>query len=183
MPYTNRDGGQRVARPGELLRWQLGRHYDNRPRTPATGVPVPFVPNDGMLLRHAAEDALTWIGHAAFLLQLEDSSSLIDPVLSPSLGAMVQRNHMNAATLKRPGATLEPARHHRYQHQLAGGFVIERGGIRVYHAAPRISWRCTGVHSSSPTRICVNHRNCCAIDGNGKTASRRSWRFPQSARH
>lgn len=128
MRYTNRDGSQRIAGVGELLRWQLGLHEEKRPRTPATGVPVPFIANDGARLRHATQDALTWIGHASFLLQLGGGSVLVDPVLSPSLGGMVPRNvppgldwnalprridavlvthnhrdHMDAPTLKRLG--------------------------------------------------------------------------------
>ena len=203
MRYTNIDGSQRIAGLGELMRWQLGLHDEKRPRTPATGVPIPFVPNDGMLLRHAARDALTWIGHASFLLQLGGSSALIDPVLSPSLGGMVQRNvppgldwnalpkridvvlvthnhrdHMDAPTLKRLGPdpvyviphgmgswfrrsglkrvvemqwwqsetiagldiTFVPAQHWSRRGitdtntSWWGGFVIERGGIRVYHS-------------------------------------------------
>jgi len=203
MRYTNRDGSRRVAGLGELLRWQLGLHEERRPRTPATGVPIPFVSNDGARLRHAAQDALTWIGHASFLLQLGGSSALIDPVLSPSLGGMVPRNvppglnwsalpkvidvvlvthnhrdHMDAPTLRRLGPgpvyvvphglgawfqraglkrvvemqwwqteviagltiTFVPAQHWS-RRGIAdtnaswwGGFVIECGGIRVYHS-------------------------------------------------
>jgi len=203
MRYTNRDGRQRIASLGEVARWQLGLHDEKRPRSPATGVPVPFISNDGSLLRDATKDALTWIGHASFLLQLGGKSALIDPVLSPSLGGLVQRNvppglnwnalpkkidvvmvthnhrdHMDVPTLKRLGAdpvyvvphglgrwftrngfkrvvemkwwqqenieglniTFVPAEHWSRRGLTDtntswwGGFVIEHGGIRVYHS-------------------------------------------------
>jgi len=149
MRYTNRDGSQHVAGVGELLRWQLGLHEEKRPRTPATGVPVPFVANDGARLRRATQDTLTWIGHASFLLQLGGSSLLIDPVLSPSLGGVVPRNvppgldwnalprridavlvthnhrdHMDAPTLKRLG----PDPVYVVPHGLGGWF--RRAGLK-----------------------------------------------------
>ena len=203
MRYANRDGKQHAAGLGEVLRWQLGLHDEKRQRTPATGVPVPFVGNDGSLLRAARHDTMTWIGHASFLLQLGGSSALIDPVLSPTLGGVIRRNvppgldwnalprkidvvlvthnhldHMDAPTLKRLGPdpvycvpqglgnwfrraglgrvvemqwwqresiagldiTFVPAQHWSRRGLTDinaswwGGFVIERGGIRVYHS-------------------------------------------------
>src|SRR5690606_17318968 len=75
-----------------LLRWQLGLHDEKREKTPSTGVPVPILDNDGSALRGAKHNALTWIGHASFLVQLGGVSALIDPVLSESLGPGLKRN-------------------------------------------------------------------------------------------
>jgi len=93
MQFHNRDGRTRVASLKDVFKWQTGWHDERRPRSPATGIPVPFVHNDGSTLRTAERDSLTWIGHASFLLQLGGKSLLIDPVLSPSLGPVDVSSH------------------------------------------------------------------------------------------
>jgi L-ascorbate metabolism protein UlaG (beta-lactamase superfamily) len=128
MRYSNIDGRTVGGSLLRVLRWKAGWHDEQRPRTPATGVPVPVRSNDGRGLRRAASDALTWIGHASFLVQLGGASALIDPVMSPALvGGLIPRNvapglswaalpkidlvlvthnhrdHMDAATLRRLG--------------------------------------------------------------------------------
>lgn len=125
--FSNLDGNADVADLVDILRWQLGFHDERRPRAPATGVEVPVAFNDGSAIRRATTDALTWIGHATFLVQLGGRSALIDPVMSQRLGPVVLRNvppgldwpalpkidvvlvthnhrdHMDAPTLKRLG--------------------------------------------------------------------------------
>ena len=204
MPrYRNVDGSDMPHGPRTMLKWKLGLHPTERwGRTPATGVPVPAVDNDGRALAGSKMDALTWIGHASFLIQLGGKAMLIDPVMSTSLGGVVRRNvapglswaalpsidivlvthnhrdHMDAATLRKlgpdpvfvvpqgmrtwfersglkrvvemdwwqqeevegVGVTFVPSQHWsrrglRDQNQtLWGGFVLERGGLRVYHS-------------------------------------------------
>ena len=93
MRYSNLDGHTAGGSLLRLLRWKAGWHAEKRPSAPMTGVPVPAVANDGRELRKAAADALTWVGHASFLVQLGGSSALIDPVMSPALvGGLIPRN-------------------------------------------------------------------------------------------
>ncbi|MGK2914280.1 MAG: MBL fold metallo-hydrolase [Porticoccaceae bacterium] len=202
MKYTNLNGKGSTASLRRLLKWQLGLHEETWPRSPSTGVPVPAVANDGRALRKATRDALTWIGHASFLIQLGGKSALIDPVLSQALGGVVKRNmapglnwpalpsidvvlvthnhrdHMDMPTLNKLGAdpvyvvpqglgryferaglrrvvemgwweqrdieglniTFVPAEHWSRRGLFDvndswwGGYVIERGGLRVYHS-------------------------------------------------
>ncbi len=146
--FSNLDGTANVADLVDVLRWQLGFHDEKRPRTPATGVPVPAVDNDGRALRHATKDSLTWIGHASFLIQLGGRSALVDPVLSDRLSAVIPRNvapglawsalpeidvvlvthnhrdHMDAPTLKRLGP--DPV----YVVPRGLGLWFERAGLR-----------------------------------------------------
>lgn len=203
MRYTNLDGHKVGGSLLRVLKWKAGWHGEKRPSTPMTGVPVPAQANDGRALRRAAADALTWVGHASFLVQLGGSSALIDPVMSRALvGGLIPRNvapgldwqalpridlvlvthnhrdHMDAATLRRLGpdpvyvvpqglgrwfvraglrrvvemawwqreriagmdVTFVPAEHWSRRGLLDtneswwGGYVIERGGLRVYHS-------------------------------------------------
>lgn len=223
-PFFNLDGSSNPAGLSRILKWQLGLHDEKRPRAPATGVSVPAVSNDGKAIRRATQDALTWIGHATFLIQLGGTTALIDPVMSDRLSGMVRRNvapgldwpalpkidvvfvthnhrdHMDAATLKRLGpdpvyvvprglglwferaglrrvvemdwwqeeeieglhVTFVPSQHwsRRGLSDMNatwwGGFVIERGGLRVYHSGDTawfdgfalIGERCGEIHAS-----------------------------------
>lgn len=223
-PFFNLDGSSNPAGLSRILKWQLGFHDEKRPRTPATGVSVPAVSNDGKAIRRATQDALTWIGHATFLIQLGGKSALIDPVMSHRLSGLVRRNvapgldwpafpkidvvlvthnhrdHMDAATLKRLGpepvyvvprglrtwferaglrrvvemdwwqeeeieglhVTFVPSQHwsrrglQDMNSTWWGGFVIERGGLRVYHSGDTawfdgfslIGERCGEIHAS-----------------------------------
>jgi L-ascorbate metabolism protein UlaG (beta-lactamase superfamily) len=203
MRYSNLDGHEAGGSLLRLLKWKAGWHDEKRPPTPMTGVPVPVLANDGLALRKAVADALTWVGHASFLVQLGGSSALIDPVMSPALvGGLIPRNvapglgwqalpridlvlvthnhrdHMDAPTLRRLGpdpvyvvpqglgrwfaragmrrvvemawwqreriegldVTFVPSEHWSRRGLLDkneswwGGYVIERGGLRVYHS-------------------------------------------------
>jgi L-ascorbate metabolism protein UlaG (beta-lactamase superfamily) len=92
MRFQNLAGEDRIAGLGDVLRWQLGLHDEKQPRSPRTGVDVPVVRNDGLALLGAKRNALTWIGHASYLVQLGGRSALIDPIFSQSIGPGLVRN-------------------------------------------------------------------------------------------
>lgn len=200
--FANLDGSSEVRGFSDVLRWQLGMHDEQLPKSPGTGVEIPVVSNDGRALQRARKDALTWIGHATYLVQLGGVSALLDPVMSKRISGLIPRNvppgldwpalpkidvvlvthnhrdHMDAPTLRRLGSdptyvvprgmggwfrraklarvvemdwwqqeeveglnvTFVPAQHWS-RRGLAdqnkswwGGFVLERGGARVYHS-------------------------------------------------
>ena len=81
-----------------ILKWMLGWHDEARPKSPSTGVLVPYHYNDGKVLKKSNHDTLTWIGQASFLIQLGGKNILIDPVLSSSLG-WYKRNSPPGLTL------------------------------------------------------------------------------------
>ncbi|NLC24778.1 MAG: MBL fold metallo-hydrolase [Oxalobacter sp.] len=91
MRFTNLKSNFRKPETSHVLRWMLGLHNEKRPKAPATGVPVPFVHNDGKQLKKGDKDTLTWIGQASFLAQLAGINILIDPVMSMNIG-WIRRN-------------------------------------------------------------------------------------------
>jgi len=202
MRYSNLAGNSHASSIARILRWKTGLHGEKRPPSPITGVAVPTVQNDGRALRKATADALTWIGHATFLVQLGGTSALLDPVMSPVIAGLIPRNvapgltwpalpkidlvlvthnhrdHMDAPSLKKLGpdpvyvvprglgkwferaglrrvvemawwqreeiaglrVTFVPAEHWSRRGLFDvnaswwGGYVLERGGLRVYHS-------------------------------------------------
>ena len=200
--YANIDGNAYPASLLRVLRWKLGLYGNARPASPRTGVEVPAMQNDGRALRGAMKDALTWIGHASFLVQLGGASALIDPVLSRRIAGFIPRNvapglgwpalpridlvlvthnhmdHMDGLTLRKMGSdpiyvvprglgywfrregmprvlemdwwqqeevagmrvTFVPAEHwsrrglNDINTSWWGGYVLEGGGVRVYHS-------------------------------------------------
>ncbi|HTQ77960.1 MAG TPA: MBL fold metallo-hydrolase [Burkholderiales bacterium] len=200
--FANLGGNAYPASLLRVLRWKLGLYGGRRSPSPRTGVAVPAVQNDGRALRAASKDALTWIGHASFLVQLGGASALVDPVMSPRIAGFIPRNvapgldwaalpkidlvlvthnhmdHMDGPTLRKLGpdpvyvvprglgywferagmprvlemgwwqqeevagmrVTFVPAEHWSRRGlkdintSWWGGYVLEGGGVRVYHS-------------------------------------------------
>ena len=123
--FQNIDPSPNFRGVKDVLRWQLDMGPEPRRRSPRQA-PVPFVANDGKALAGAPRPALTWIGHATYLLQLAGASVLTDPIFSSRLAVIARnvppgvafealpqidvvtvshnhRDHMDAPTLRRLG--------------------------------------------------------------------------------
>jgi L-ascorbate metabolism protein UlaG (beta-lactamase superfamily) len=154
MAFRNLDGSLGGKGFGEVLRWKLRlgsppEARDHLRDESSKLVAAPRVENDGALLRDATRPALTWIGHASFLVQLGGVSALVDPVLSdrivtvkrlvppglslasmPKLDAVLvthnHRDHMDAASLEALPRDL-----HVIVPRGLGAFFSKRGFARV----------------------------------------------------
>lgn len=83
--FQNLDGSQINKDVLDLVRWKLGK----KPRIDrAIDLPAPVVPNDGQAVARAERPALTWLGHATYLVQLGGLSILTDPMLSERMFAI-----------------------------------------------------------------------------------------------
>ena len=95
LRYLNLDGtGPRSG--GEVFRWAVVDRLTGRRRSAPPGASVPRVSPDLAKLSRppvAGEGVrLTWLGHASWLVQAEDTSLLIDPVLGERISGVVRRN-------------------------------------------------------------------------------------------
>lgn len=114
--FKNLDGSVNPHGVGTLLRWKLGLH--DGPRFPAAAEPakVPFVANDGATLRNAKTPALTWIGHATYLVSLGGRSILIDPVFSARLALLPRQVPPGLARADLPKLDLVCITHNHRDH-------------------------------------------------------------------
>lgn len=87
--FRNLDDVPHQRSISNVLRWRYERLQERKPI--GKGAPAPLVENDGSALAGARRDALTWLGHASWLVQLERTSLLIDPVLLARIAVTVPR--------------------------------------------------------------------------------------------
>jgi L-ascorbate metabolism protein UlaG (beta-lactamase superfamily) len=92
--FVNLDGSE----PHELsavLKWAVVDRLLGRRRAADVSRPAPSVPADLARLQRPPRPGeparVTWIGHASWLVQLDDVSLLVDPIFSESLGPGVRR--------------------------------------------------------------------------------------------
>lgn len=118
MRFLNLDGSG--PNPGNaVFRWAVLDKLAGRRRKSPSGATMPFVvPDLALLATPPAEGArITWIGHASFLIQLDGTSLLIDPVFSRRISGIISRNvpaALQPAQLPRIDATL--ITHGHYDH-------------------------------------------------------------------
>src|SRR2546430_15002542 len=104
-----------------VLRWAvLDRIRGRRRRSPATAA-VPSVVPDVERLRippaAGQPGRITWLGHASWLVQLDGTSLLIDPVFGERISYVIRRNGpapLRPAQLPRIDRTL--VTHNHYDH-------------------------------------------------------------------
>src|SRR5467141_3622014 len=134
MPrFANLDGsGPNAGRM--VFRWAVvDRLNGRRRRTPPTAA-VPAVAPDPALLATApapGEPArITWLGHASWLVQLDGTSLLIDPVFGERISYVIRRNGpapLRPAQLPRIDRTLVSHNHYDRPSVLAAGAPVLTG--------------------------------------------------------
>lgn len=73
-----------------LLKWRIEHIRSSNAKN--KNLPgAPYLHNDGALLQGAKKNALTWIGHASWLVQLAQKSFVIDPILSERIAMTIPR--------------------------------------------------------------------------------------------
>jgi L-ascorbate metabolism protein UlaG (beta-lactamase superfamily) len=119
----------------DVLRWKLG--LGDGPRSPPAPAraPVPQVPNDGRALAGAERPALTWVGHATFLVQLAGVSVLTDPILSPRIFRIARNVPPGLAWEALPRIDAVVVSHNHYDHLDAP--TLERLGSAPAYFVPR----------------------------------------------
>jgi L-ascorbate metabolism protein UlaG (beta-lactamase superfamily) len=96
--FRNLDDAPHHRSLSGLLRWRFERLKSATPI--GRGAPAARVENDGRALAQARHDAITWLGHASWLVQLERTSILVDPVLFERIALTIPR-------LVAPGLTVD----------------------------------------------------------------------------
>ena len=118
--FLNLDGSGPNA-PSAVFRWAVLDKLAGRRRKSAPSVEVPWVKSDAARLARPpapGEPArLTWLGHASWLVQLDNVSLLIDPIFGQRISYVIKRNGpapLAVRDLPRIDATL--VTHGHYDH-------------------------------------------------------------------
>jgi L-ascorbate metabolism protein UlaG (beta-lactamase superfamily) len=95
LRYLNTDGsGPRPA--GDVFRWAVLDKLQGRRRSSAARAEVPHVAPDLEILSKPPKVGegirLTWLGHASWLVQVAETSLLVDPVLGERISGFIRRN-------------------------------------------------------------------------------------------
>jgi len=141
MTYSNLDGSVNTKTLRDLLRWKLDLGEERRkPRDPLLDRPAPSVHNDGSAILRAARPALTWLGHATYLVQLGGLSVLIDPVLSDRILALRRQVPLGVAFERLPPIDVVLVTHNHRDHMDAPSLL--RIGPRARYLVPQglASW-------------------------------------------
>jgi len=100
--FRNLDGS--TPQPfSAVLKWAVVDRVLGRRRQGSTASPAASVPVDRAQVQHppavGQPARLTWLGHASWLIQLDEVSLLIDPIFSESIGPGVKRFVPSALTV------------------------------------------------------------------------------------
>lgn len=119
---------------GAIFKWAvIDRVLGRRRRTPKRA-PMPTTEPDRSLLA-AAGPALTWVGHATWLVQLGGQRVLTDPVWSAKLGLGVRRNVPPGLPLDEARPTVVVVSHSHRDHLDAP--TIDRLGAAPVYVVPK----------------------------------------------
>jgi L-ascorbate metabolism protein UlaG (beta-lactamase superfamily) len=159
--FVNLDGS--APQPfSAVFKWAVTDRVLGRRRSGSAGEPAPRVPVDLALLKHPPSVGqparLTWIGHASWLVQLDDVSLLIDPIFSESIGPGVKRfvpPALSAAELPRIDAQLVSHNHRDHLDlpslRAVGSPIIAGQGLAAFFAKSKLP--CTELEWWGETRV------------------------------
>lgn len=159
--FVNLDGS--APQPfSAVFKWAVVDRLLGRRRTGAVGSPAPRVALDAARVERAPAVGqparLTWIGHASWLVQLDDVSLLIDPIFSESIGPGVKRfvpPALSVAELPRIDAQLVSHNHRDHLDlpslRAVGSPIVAGLGLTDFFAKSQLT--CTELEWWSETRV------------------------------
>jgi L-ascorbate metabolism protein UlaG (beta-lactamase superfamily) len=118
--FSNLDPSRRPPGWRAILKWGVWDRFLGRRRRPPPGPPAPRVAPDPELINDPSpRPRLTWIGHASFLLSVDGTNLLIDPMLGSRAGLVYRRFDVPGLTIDqfpRIDAILITHSHHDHLH-------------------------------------------------------------------
>ncbi|HYQ46760.1 MAG TPA: MBL fold metallo-hydrolase [Polyangiaceae bacterium] len=159
--FVNLDGS--APQPfSAVFKWAVTDRLLGRRRSGPVGSPAPQVAVAPSVLKRppsVGEPArLTWIGHASWLVQLDDVSLLVDPIFSESIGPGVKRfvpPPVTVAELPRIDAQLVSHNHRDHLDlpslRAVGSPIVAGLGLTPFFAKSGLS--CTELEWWSETRV------------------------------